>query len=123
MPGAGAHPFLAVRAGFGTRLNHNVLPQRSAARLRPDLQFGAEPRAALQAAFDMASTQPEWHSATASTSCCAAATHADGIDDVQGLNAVADDRPFYFGTLVNGCRAACANGVAGERIELALFAA
>src|SRR5258708_34398157 len=39
---AGAYPFLAVRPGLRHAPDHaDVLPQRSAAGLRPDLQFGA----------------------------------------------------------------------------------
>ena len=39
---AGAHPFLAVRAGLRHAPDHpDVFPRRSAAGLRPDLQLGA----------------------------------------------------------------------------------
>ena len=60
---AGAHPLLAVRAGVHTAARDaDVLPGRSALRVRPDLQLGPRPaRAArLISRFDLAQTMPEW---------------------------------------------------------------
>ena len=49
---AGAHPLLAVRPGLRHAADHaDVLPRRSAARLRPDLQLGARPARARAPAW------------------------------------------------------------------------
>ena len=60
---AGAHPFLAVRAGLRHAPDHaDVLPQRSAARptTRSTTRCPTGARERLQAPFDMDLTQPEW---------------------------------------------------------------
>ena len=98
---AGAHPLLAVRAGLRHAPDHaDVLPQRSAARLRSDLQLGAGRRARSAcrrpSTWRRRSRTGRWP--TSSTSCCAAATPRRWKTSMaQGSDAVADDRPVLLG--------------------------
>jgi len=76
MPGAGAHPFSLFGPAFATRLiTQMYFPNDPLLAFDPiynSVPEAARPR--LQSRLRHASTQPEWALATASTSCCAAAT-------------------------------------------------